>query len=348
MGAPCWSAEKDAKAAGNDPRGLAGTRHAADARVIYPNRALDPSIQAELEPGPFTIPEGYKAVDLKFHHVDPKTDYKSTTLRPSNIKCVKSKRPPSKADFKPGLELPAGEYLLIVGGMPGAVGTLNYTLVPDAASTPKDRKPEDGRDEKSPEPLTKRVKELVDRGWQPPKGSSPESGGGAVPVISPNCTIEMLLTYSAVPSEGGDVITLEVRDGKVTGNLRETTWPAAGDEKGTWRWQRDADKETGRFEGTLQGNRISGTAKYRAGPQNIRTWERGRLTHHVVVVSTNEGPQHFDLRADGTLSWDETLRRKNHNRWLAGAGRDGMTDYVDDMESGPQHGPYFGVWRIRK
>ncbi len=120
----------------NDPRGLAGTQHSVDARVIRPNRALDPSIQAELEPGPFTIPEGYKAVNLKFHRGDPKTGDESDVLRPGNIKCVKSKRPPVKADFKKGIELAAGEYLLIVGGFPGASGSLGYTLVPDDSDTP--------------------------------------------------------------------------------------------------------------------------------------------------------------------------------------------------------------------
>ncbi len=136
-----FSAEKAPKTS-SDPRGLSGTKHSVDARVIYPNRALDPSIQAELEPGPFTIPEGYKAVDLKFRCGDPKMGYESDVLRPGNIKCVKSKRRPTKEDFKPGMELAAGEYLLIVGGFPGAQGTLTYTLVPDD-STPTPAPPND-------------------------------------------------------------------------------------------------------------------------------------------------------------------------------------------------------------
>lgn len=168
------AADKPAKPADDDPLKLKGTRHSANARVIYPNRPLDPSIQAELQPGPFTIPEGYKAIDLKFRWHDQKMDLDSEVLRPGHIKCVKSKRPPRKSDFKPGQELAAGEYLLIVGGFPEAVGTLSYTLVPDndtdptpsdksgnpapddkhGSPTPSDKSNNSTQQEKSPDPAT--------------------------------------------------------------------------------------------------------------------------------------------------------------------------------------------------
>jgi hypothetical protein len=65
-------------------------------------------------------------------------------------------------------------------------------------------------------------------------------------------------------------------------------------------------------------------------------------------IDSPVGTQYFDLQADGTMFWNDVLTRKNHDRWLVGAGRDGMTDYVDDLGRETPHEPFFGVWRIRK
>jgi len=192
-----------------------------------------------------------------------------------------------------------------------------------------------------PPELINQMKTLVERDGN--------SNGNKDPAVIPaDCTIDLLLTYTSGPDDLSFPITLEIRARKVTAKLPETNWPAEKFENATTRWERDANKQVGEFEGRLTDNRIEGTAQYRSGPQNTRTWYRGRLETHVVVTSTMEGPQFFELRADGTVSWNEELKRKNHNRWLVGTGRDKLTDYIDEMGTGSSVGPYFGLWQFHK
>lgn len=192
-----------------------------------------------------------------------------------------------------------------------------------------------------PSDLIKQMKTLVERDDKLNENKDPA-------VIPADCTIDLLLTYTSGPDDLSFPITLEIRARKVTAKLPETNWPAAKFENATTRWERDADKQVGEFEGRLTDSRIEGTARYRSGPQNIRTWDRDRLEAHVVVTSALEGPQYFELRADGTVSWNEELKRKNRNRWLVGTGRDKLTDYIDEMGNGTSVGPYFGLWQFHK
>lgn len=89
-----------------------------------------PYVQAEKRPGEFTIPKGFLAVDLKYAYHDPKSDFQTDKLRPSNIYSVTQKRyyPAVTNDSESGL--PPGEYKLAVGGQPGATGVLSYRLKP--------------------------------------------------------------------------------------------------------------------------------------------------------------------------------------------------------------------------
>lgn len=86
-------------------------------------------VQAQLEPGEFTIPAGQKAVNLKYVWGDPGSGRQSTSLR-KNIYSVDRGVYMVDAAGKPLMELPAGKYRFVVGGGPGANGSLSWDLVP--------------------------------------------------------------------------------------------------------------------------------------------------------------------------------------------------------------------------
>lgn len=74
-----------------------GELHNVVAKVIYPNR-VDPnglrdlSIQAQLEPGPFTIPKGYVVTKLRYHFADPKTGFEHDKVTATTIYSVTERR----------------------------------------------------------------------------------------------------------------------------------------------------------------------------------------------------------------------------------------------------------------
>lgn len=108
------------------------------AKVIYPNRVRDLSIQAELEPGPFTIPKGYVGTKLKYHWADPKTGLERDKLTGGTIYSTTQGRYVTEAKDDPNVVLYAGEYKVVCGGMPEATGVLTYTLIrEDLVARPK-------------------------------------------------------------------------------------------------------------------------------------------------------------------------------------------------------------------
>jgi hypothetical protein len=91
----------------------------------------DPFILAELEPGEFTIPQGYAATKLIYHWADPKSGRESEGLGARSIYSVTTKKAitPAKGQYPAQLTLPPGEYRVVCGGMPGAMAVLTYTLI---------------------------------------------------------------------------------------------------------------------------------------------------------------------------------------------------------------------------
>ena len=74
----------------------------------------------------FTIPERYRAVNLKFNYVNMLNGKVSSELTPANIYDVKQKKNiEMKAPIK---EIPQGEYLLRIEGAEGSCATLTYDL----------------------------------------------------------------------------------------------------------------------------------------------------------------------------------------------------------------------------
>lgn len=106
-----------------------GTVYTVEAGVGYSTNAGS-GIQAERRPGEFTVPNGSQVTKLKYSFADPKLDYASTKLRGSNIYSVTEKRFMRELDSDPNFALPPGDYRFVVGGSPGATGTLSFTTVP--------------------------------------------------------------------------------------------------------------------------------------------------------------------------------------------------------------------------
>lgn len=87
-------------------------------------------IHAKKIPGKFTVPEDCIATDFKYHFHDPKSDMILKELSSGNIYSVdKKKYMPVSGDGE-GLTLPSGKYKFVVGGGPGAYGSLGFKLIP--------------------------------------------------------------------------------------------------------------------------------------------------------------------------------------------------------------------------
>ena len=90
-------------------------------------------IHATKQPGEFTVPEGHTATNFKFSFHDPKSGRRLDTLSGSNIYSLTEKRYITEAADNSGLELPPGKYKFVVGGSPGASGTLSFDVGPGQA-----------------------------------------------------------------------------------------------------------------------------------------------------------------------------------------------------------------------
>jgi len=106
---------------------LEGKRFTVEARVEYASGA-GTHVEAQLVPADFTVPEGYYAAELKYSYGDAKSDRQSTSLGPKSIYSYAEKRYLSEASSSADFYLKPGKYRFSVGGRPGAVGVLSYTL----------------------------------------------------------------------------------------------------------------------------------------------------------------------------------------------------------------------------
>lgn len=104
---------------------IAGRRVSVEARIGYGDG--DPYRHASHEPGEFTVPDGYRAVNFRYAWGDPTTGRESQKLGPNNIEPIKGWVP--RDIGAGGTSLGPGTYRFIVGGMPGAMGSLSFTLV---------------------------------------------------------------------------------------------------------------------------------------------------------------------------------------------------------------------------
>ena len=87
-------------------------------------------IRAEKVPGEFTIPEGMTARNFKYKFHDPKSKIKLDKLTESSIYSITEKRYISEAASSSDFQLPPGKYKFVVGGRPGASGSLSFDVAP--------------------------------------------------------------------------------------------------------------------------------------------------------------------------------------------------------------------------
>ena len=87
-------------------------------------------IRAEKVPREFTIPKGMTATNFKYRFHDPKSKIKLDKLTKSSIYSITEKRYISEATSGPNFELPPGKYKFVVGGRPGAYGSLSFDVAP--------------------------------------------------------------------------------------------------------------------------------------------------------------------------------------------------------------------------
>lgn len=121
IGAVVLSGEPTAFAQ-SDP--LAGKRHIVEASV---EANADVFIRAKQVPGPFTVPPGYRATNFKYHFGDLQSGYESDKLRAGNIRAIRGGHVGLDVG-EAGFSLGPGDYVFVVGGSPGAAGTLSYVL----------------------------------------------------------------------------------------------------------------------------------------------------------------------------------------------------------------------------
>ncbi len=98
-------------------------------------------INAERVPGHFTVPEGHIATGFRYNFSDPSSGYTSTRLSGSNIYSDTQGRYMSEVEGNPNAQLPPGKYKFVVGGHPGAQGTLSFKLVATTTEPPADGQP---------------------------------------------------------------------------------------------------------------------------------------------------------------------------------------------------------------
>lgn len=125
-----WGIARGAEAQSKRPAD-SGTMHTVTASVEYSTERAAGK-QAALSPGEFTVPEGCSAGRFRYRWADPKTGRTSDRLTATTVYSITQRRYMSELKDDPNAVLPPGKYKLVVGGQPGAVGTLTYRLTSPA------------------------------------------------------------------------------------------------------------------------------------------------------------------------------------------------------------------------
>jgi hypothetical protein len=239
-----------------------GTVHTVTASMDYPT-AGGVGIQAEKRPGEFTIPKGAKGTRLKYNFFNPKSGNTLTKLNGNSIYSVTEKRYMHELDHNPDFELPSGQYKFVVGGEPGATGTLTYTTIP---STGDDSPP------KTPPPHGTTKPNPADKpGDKNPVTVSPAGAKKKVVVdffeAQRPCKLDAWLTID------NNKLTLDFIVPDLQDEFSVT--------KATSRWE-------GKFEKTAKGTTASGKTSY----ENVTNYKSGnvaRLKMKGTFTATLEG-----------------------------------------------------------
>jgi len=227
-----------------------GTVHTVTASMDYPTTG-GVGIQAEKRPGEFTIPKGSKGTKLKYNFFNPKSGTNLTKLNGSNVYSVTEKRYMHELDKNPDFELPAGDYKFVVGGDPGATGTLTYTTVPSSDTNPPPKTPPPhGTTKRKP---TEKMDKPVD------ENTVTVSPGGATKK-------KVVVDFFEVPVKLDAWLT--INDNKLT---LDFIVPGFQDEF-------SVVKNTSRWEGTLEKEAKGTTASGKTDYESSTSYKHGQVT----------------------------------------------------------------------
>lgn len=254
--------------------------HTVTASVEYSTERVTGK-QATLAPGEFKVPEGHSATAFRYRWADPKTGRKSDRLTATTVYSVTQRRYMSELKDNPNALLPPGNYKLVVGGQPGAIGTLTYRLVPQTAP---------------PDPPS-------------PAGPQVQAGDRIIDV-------ETWLTKPIHDSNPKIKATYVVRQGKVTGTMDQLVEPPKYANGITC----DPIPHKGTFTGRIEGNVITGKWEVKLLPYKMR-FPPLQNTNMPAYDRTDSGALKYEIRltlhADGTVS--QTCKGTSETRWEWGA-----------------------------
>jgi hypothetical protein len=290
LGGLSMAAEK-AKTPGKEEK---GTVHTVTASMDYPTNG-GVGIRAEKRPGEFTIPKGTKGTKLKYNFFNPKSGNTLTKLNGSNIYSVTEKRYMHELDHNPDFELPAGDYKFVVGGDPGATGTLAYTTVPsngDDTNPPPKTPPPHGTTKRNPTDKTDKTED---------KSTVTVSPGGSKKKVVVELSAEgSQAKYDAWLTINGNKLTLDfiLPDAKFGFDVVKNTW---------------------RLEGTLEKDAKGTTASGKSNYESNSIYKHGHNTRFTVDgtfsatlegnVLTGSVEDHTAWASDGAPpTWRRKLR----------------------------------------
>ncbi len=252
-------AEKGPKS--SDKEKAQGTVHTVEARVGYPTNA-GTGIQAEKQPGSFTIPKGSKGAKLKYSFSDPKSDYTSTKLRGSNIYSVTEKRYMHELDHNPDFALPPGEYKFVVGGLPGASGTLNFRTFASTGVT----LPPPGGDKRPPPTIRKPPpggKSVVIRFQAVATREDDNSSASSQGTMRAKVLITgQRIVFDHEPGATAPADQVHRWEGTLSGSGKQVSVKGAVTGSASWQHgsSRGSYSSQGTFQGEMQGTTLKGTS----------------------------------------------------------------------------------------
>jgi len=262
------------------PSANSDTMHTVTASVEYSTERVTGK-QATLAPGEFKVPEGYLASQFHYRWADPKTGRTNDRLTATTVYSITQRRYMSELKDNPNALLPPGDYKLVVGGQPGATGTLTYRLMPQTDSTDLPSQP----------------------------GPQVQAGDRIIDV-------ETWLTKPIHDYNPKFKATYVVRQGKVTGTMDQLVEPPKYANGITC----DPIPHKGTFTGRIEGNVITGKWEVKLLPYKMR-FPPPQNTNMPAYDRTDSGALKYEIRltlhADGTVS--QICKGTSETRWEWGA-----------------------------
>lgn len=282
---------------------IAGRRVSVEARIGYGDG--DPYRHASQEPGEFTVPDGYRAVNFRYAWSDPTSGRESNKLGPNNIMAVKGWV--SSEIGAAGASLGPGTYRFSVGGMPGAMGSLSFTLV--KADDPR----VDGK-------TYRRTIDVVT--WLP---EYPQYKGTATYVVEENGVVTGTSDNTWDYSKHTDQTYVIMEPMRMTGTFRGT---AAGNViSGTWTDVHHPHRLTWRADGKV--------------PEHYCT-DSGGATNNARIVLYADGT--LSETGRGTTTWRRQWSASTPPDWTRGTNS-GTSEFTIPSKDIPS--PITGTWKDR-